>query len=1070
MHRKDRDGRMAGREITRPFRKWPLLAVLLLLLVMGRAQGTQCLITVNTSESDQYNPAISGDRIVWEDWSDGPSIHIYDIATGAETRVAPSPFQQFHPAISGPIVAWEELNEWSTLNVTYRNVLSGISGHLTTNGASPTTDGQRILWAEGSPPGALSLYDDATGSIITLATSDDTSVEHPALGGDRIAWVNGSETTIYLKNLSTGEELLITPGLNQVMHPVLSGDSILWQDYRSYNWDLYLFNLTSGNETQITAGPGDNQNPSIDGTKLVWVNGTEIYYNDTAGSDPPAAVSSGGLMNDMPKISGDRVVWQKFEDNGYYNIYLQTLGSSVPCPVAGFTTDVTSGIAPLTVQFTDTSSGSPGSWLWDFGDGDTTNATKQNPVHTYDADGTYSVSLTVGNSVGRDYTTGTDPIRVALIPIVSFTANQTYGIAPLHVQFTDTSSGDPFSRIWDFGDGSPSLNQSQVVHTYATPGTYTVTLSATNVNGTGTGGMPGPVRVLNGVNLRSTTDIGGLQVTGAGGVQEITLDTTQMVGDTFDPGSPASFSFTPPPSSGWQNITFFSSDGIGFAKDTGGIIRGSLSACTLESLVITPTMFTTDAGNNLLLSYRLELGAYPVLAGVNATVWEGVMPADDLAFKQILATKSAQFVSVLDTAYTLDFVSTNLTGVQGATLNLSVNKAWVTKYGNENNVTTIRMGSDGIDEVLNPTATFTDSTGNIEYYSIASPHGLSRFALVSAAGSSNLIQMGARIVEQVIQSSGTGGTGHSSNDYPATQPAQPPVVRQPATYYGEGEIDTTPAGITRDPVIIKSADRGMSLSIEAGTETFDSMHQPLTRLAASAPGDGWIPPLQEGTGFRFTGIVYDIRPDGATFNPPATLSFTVPDNQWDGNTQYSIRSYSTTTGSWDGIPTTVDPGTRTVSGKVSHLCLFGLFAVPAAGPATPAPTLRAPVATLQVQPKPIPQTPMGIFTGMMGWIYATATAHIPVSFTIILLGLGAIYTSTRRAWLARNRTWITLYLISLTGLLWALFLSASGGPLWESAWILITVIGLNLIVHILRFDRINLSSRAYRGYVEIGHR
>jgi hypothetical protein len=113
---------------------------------------------------------------------------------------------------------------------------------------------------------------------------------------------------------------------------------------------------------------------------------------------------------------------------------------------------------------------------------------------------------------------------------------------------------------------------------------------------------------------------------------------------------------------------------------------------------------------------------------------------------------------------------------------------------------------------------------------------------------------------------------------------------------------------------------------------------------------------------------------------------------------------------------------------------------------------------------------MGIFTGMMGWIYIKATANITVSIIIVLAALAAIYASTRRAWLARNRTWISLYLISLTGLLWALFVPVSGGPLWESAWILITVTGLNLIVHILRFDRIDLSSRARAGYGKIGYR
>ena len=61
---------------------------------------------------------------------------------------------------------------------------------------------------------------------------------------------------------------------------------------------------------------------------------------------------------------------------------------------ADFTQNVTSGAAPLTVQFTDKSSGRPNSWLWDFGDGST--SARQNPVHTYTSAGTYTVTLTAG--------------------------------------------------------------------------------------------------------------------------------------------------------------------------------------------------------------------------------------------------------------------------------------------------------------------------------------------------------------------------------------------------------------------------------------------------------------------------------------------------------------------------------------------------------------------------------------------------------------------------------------------------------------------------------------------------
>jgi len=77
---------------------------------------------------------------------------------------------------------------------------------------------------------------------------------------------------------------------------------------------------------------------------------------------------------------------------------------------ADFTATPLNGAAPLTVTFTDNSTGSITSWLWDFGD--STTSTEQNPVHTYDTDGTYTVSLTVSDGVTSDTMTKTDYISV----------------------------------------------------------------------------------------------------------------------------------------------------------------------------------------------------------------------------------------------------------------------------------------------------------------------------------------------------------------------------------------------------------------------------------------------------------------------------------------------------------------------------------------------------------------------------------------------------------------------------------------------------------------------------------
>ena len=155
-------------------------------------------------------------------------------------------------------------------------------------------------------------------------------------------------------------------------------------------------------------------------------------------------------------------------------------------PVAAFDADVTSGTAPLTIEFTDLSV--PGTseitdWLWDFGDGD--QSTDQDPTHTYQEPGVYDVSLTVTSAHGTDTVTETELITVTLGPDADFESDITSGDAPLEVTFTDQSVPGDFSITewaWDFGDGTQSTQQDPV-HIYENPGTYDVSLTVTASNG-----------------------------------------------------------------------------------------------------------------------------------------------------------------------------------------------------------------------------------------------------------------------------------------------------------------------------------------------------------------------------------------------------------------------------------------------------------------------------------------------------------------------------------------------------------------------------------------------------------
>ena len=159
----------------------------------------------------------------------------------------------------------------------------------------------------------------------------------------------------------------------------------------------------------------------------------------------------------------------------------ETLGGGTVAPTASFTATPSTGAAPLTVAFADTSTGAPTSWAWTFGDGGT--STLQSPSHTYAAAGTYTATLTATNATGSNSTTKTITVTsAATAPTASFTATPSSGTAPLAVSFTDTSTGSPTSWAWDFGDGGTSTSQNPA-HTYAAAGTYTATLTATNATG-----------------------------------------------------------------------------------------------------------------------------------------------------------------------------------------------------------------------------------------------------------------------------------------------------------------------------------------------------------------------------------------------------------------------------------------------------------------------------------------------------------------------------------------------------------------------------------------------------------
>lgn len=186
-----------------------------------------------------------------------------------------------------------------------------------------------------------------------------------------------------------------------------------------------------------------------------------------------------------------------YQNPGTYNVMLQVANQYgcqhqvthsqlihiLPTPVPAFSFTPDSGCIPLQVRFNnETPDMGAQSAFWDLGNGQTD--TTLNADGTYTLPGSYSVSLTMTNSLGCSATlTQPDAITANGLPVVTFFVLPDTGCAPLQVQFTNTTDpGMIGGCTWAFGDGAGST-ECQVQHTYTSPGSYSVSLTVTSPAG-----------------------------------------------------------------------------------------------------------------------------------------------------------------------------------------------------------------------------------------------------------------------------------------------------------------------------------------------------------------------------------------------------------------------------------------------------------------------------------------------------------------------------------------------------------------------------------------------------------
>ena len=151
---------------------------------------------------------------------------------------------------------------------------------------------------------------------------------------------------------------------------------------------------------------------------------------------------------------------------------------------AAFTVAQAPGCNVYVATTTNTSSGSNISYAWDMGDG--TLYTDSNVVHTYLLSGTYTIQLIVSDSLGCN-PPDTATAQVIFAPpapvLADFTVAQVIDCSLNSVQTTNLSIGVNMAFAWDMGDGTTYGNVTDVLHNYATQGSYNIQLIVIDLNG-----------------------------------------------------------------------------------------------------------------------------------------------------------------------------------------------------------------------------------------------------------------------------------------------------------------------------------------------------------------------------------------------------------------------------------------------------------------------------------------------------------------------------------------------------------------------------------------------------------
>lgn len=291
---------------------------------------------------DQIQAKVYEQYIVFQDDSQGNwDIYLYDIEKDKTYQLTNDPNDQINPAIHGQLVAFEDYSQGAEAQICLYDLKAGKKFQITSEAREkkdPAVWAETIVWSEYlNNSWEIMSYHYTTGQMEQLTNRAGDQIK-PDIYFSTLVYEDhhDNQSDIWVLDLLTGQEYQLVTDAAQQTHPAIYNRKVVWQDNRSGHWDIYVYDLLSGQTASLNElvplqsvrdklDGFDQTEPDLFGDLVVYQDNRrgsadmDIYLYNLNG-EYEALITSQASRQESPAIYGQSIVWQD-QRGGNWDIY-----------------------------------------------------------------------------------------------------------------------------------------------------------------------------------------------------------------------------------------------------------------------------------------------------------------------------------------------------------------------------------------------------------------------------------------------------------------------------------------------------------------------------------------------------------------------------------------------------------------------------------------------------------------------------------------------------------------------------------------------------------------------------